>query len=95
MNVPQQWPPEGEPVTHAAVVARLDQLGWTPGSYRLAGHTTTHALIVYNTVHPDRVVLLDLRDGHEVSSYTDEAGGLQALRVLWCREQLDAGGDPS
>lgn len=87
------WPPN-EPVYPATVVARLDQVGWTAGTYRLVASTRRHALVTYTSVHPERVALLDLADGHEVSSYTTEAGGLEAFRVLWIREQLDEqGGD--
>lgn len=74
----QPWPPQSEPVTPAAVVARLDDLGYSPAGYRLAGHGKRHALIVTAKV----VAIIDLVDGHEVSTYSDERGGMAALLAI-------------
>lgn len=83
------WPPQSEPVTPAAVVARLDELGWSPGTYKLVEHTRNHALVSYKSVYPDRFVLLDLRDGHQVASYYDLGSGRDIVRRLREREQED------
>lgn len=88
MNASSQWPPAGEPVTPLAVVGRLSELGWSAGTYELVEHSRNHAVLKYDTVF-EPYVLLDLRDGHQVASYTDAGSGRDIVRRLREREQED------
>lgn len=89
MNLSHDWPPEGEPIVPAVVVARLDALGWTPDCTTLEDHSRDVALVSYHSVYPDRFVLLDLRDGHEIASYTDAGSGRDVIRRLRERDRED------
>lgn len=92
MNVSHAWPPEsGEPIVQA-VIARLDQLGWSAGTYELIEHTRKHALIKYRTKFEPYVLIL-LADGHTVASYTDLGSGRDIIRRLREREQEDEGSE--
>lgn len=84
---PEPWPP-AEPVVPTTVVARLDRLGWSVGTYELIDHTANHALIEYKTKF-EPYVLIMLTDGHIVASYHDLGSGRDILRRLREREQED------
>lgn len=86
------WPPEsGEPITPGTVVARLDDLGWSPDCTTLIDHSRDVALVSYKSVYPDRFVLLLLTDGHEIAAYSDAGSGRDMIRRLRAREQEDEG----
>lgn len=87
MNNLPSWPPEsGEPIVPATVVARLDTLGWSAGTYELIDHTDRFAVIKYRTVF-EPYALLALTDGHTVARYTDAGSARDIISRLKAREQ--------
>jgi hypothetical protein len=74
------WRPD-EPLVSAAIVARLDQIGWTADAYTLESFSRHHALITYKTVYEPHVIL-SLDDGHEVARYRELDGAQEAFRMV-------------
>ena len=72
------WPRDIEHVCSDDIVVRLDDLGYSPGTYRLLSWTPYVALLVLRS----RVVALDLDDGAELWS---ESTPRRALARLWGR----------
>lgn len=90
MSKVSNWPAEHEPVTPAAVVARLDELGWVAGSTKLLDHTTGYALAAYDDrVNPVLYVLIALWDGHRVAEYGSDEAAYAAFAPLVRRDESD------
>lgn len=66
------------------VVARLDQLGWSPERYKLLAYSHRHALLEYGSVFG--ALLLNLEDGHEVARYRNVRSGSEAFTIVADRD---------